>query len=101
MPSHSLRGGEEVAAVGADAVNGALVTLQLAQSPQRVRVPQFEHPASAAAQQHRGPRDHAQRAHPVTVGVGDLLVDRTDEGEKECGPHVNRTLLVTYLIICG
>lgn len=70
---HSLGGGEEVAAVGGDAVDGALVTFHLAQSPQRVRVPQLEHPAPAAAQQDGGRRDHAQRAHPVPVGVGDLL----------------------------
>lgn len=72
--SNSLGGGEEVAAVGGDAVDGALVTLHLAQRPQRVRVPQLEHPASAAAQQDWGGGDHAQRAHPVPVGVGDLLV---------------------------
>lgn len=63
-----------MAAVGGDAVDGALVTLHLAQRPQRVRVPQLEHPASAAAQQDWGGGDHAQRAHPVPVGVGDLLV---------------------------
>lgn len=65
-----------MAAVGGDAVDGALVTPQLAQRPQRVCVPQLEHPAPAATQQDRGPRDHAQGTHPVAVGVGDLLLDR-------------------------
>jgi len=65
-----------VAAVGGDAVDGALVALQLAEGPQRVRVPQLEHPSPAAAQQGRGPGDHAQRAHPVAVGVRDLLLER-------------------------
>lgn len=63
-----------MAAVGGDAVDGALVTSDLAQSPQRVRVPQLEHAASAATQQDRGGGDHAQRTHPVPVGVGDLLL---------------------------
>lgn len=66
-----------MAAVGGDAVDGALVTPQLAQSPQRICMPQLEHPASAATQQDRGPRDHAQGTHPVAVGIGDLLLDRT------------------------
>lgn len=67
-----------MAAVGRDAVNGALVTLELPQGPQRVRVPQLEHPASAAAEQGRGAGDDAQRTHPVAVSVWDLLM-----GEKE------------------
>lgn len=65
-----------MAAVGRDAVDGALVTLQLPQSPQSVCVPQLEHPTSAAAQQGWGPRDNTQRTHPVTVGVRDLLLAR-------------------------
>lgn len=69
-----------MAAVGRDAVDGALVTLQLPQSPQRVRVPQLEHPTSAAAQQGRGPGDDTQCTHPVTVGVRDLLLERRTEG---------------------
>lgn len=80
--SHSLGGGEEVAAVGGDAVDGALVALQLAQGPQRVCVPQLQHPAPAATQQHRGRGDHAQRAHPVTVGVGDLLLGRSNRKQS-------------------
>lgn len=69
----SLRGGEQVAAVGGDAVDGTLVSLQLPERPQGVRVPQLENPGSAAAQQRRRPGHHAQRTHPVPVGVGDLL----------------------------
>lgn len=64
-----------MAAVGRDAVDGALVTLQLPQSSEGVRVPQLEHPSSAAAQQGRGPGDDAERADPVSVGVGDLLLE--------------------------
>lgn len=64
-----------MAAVGRDAVDGALVTLQLSQSSQGVRVPQLEHPSSAAAQQGRRPGDDAERADPVSVGVGDLLLE--------------------------
>ncbi len=71
-----------MAAVGRDAVDGALVTLQLSQSPQCVRVPQFEHPTSAAAQQGRGPRDDTQSTHPVTVCVRDLLLERKIKGFK-------------------
>lgn len=66
-----------MAAVGRDAVDGALVTLQLPQSTEGVRVPQLEHPSSAAAQQDRGPGDHAERADPVSVGVGDLLLEKS------------------------
>lgn len=65
-----------MAAVGGDAVDGALVALQLSQGAECVRVPQLEHPASAAAQQGRRAGDDAQRTHPVPVGVGDLLWDR-------------------------
>lgn len=65
-----------MAAVGGDAVDGALVTLQLPQSRERVAVPQLEHPASAAAEQSRRPGDDAQRTNPVTVGARHLLSDR-------------------------
>lgn len=75
----SLRGGEQVAAVDSDAVDGALVALQLSQSPQCVCVPQLEHPPSAAAQQGRGPGDDPQRTHPVPVSVGHLLADEKDK----------------------
>lgn len=72
----SLGRSEQVAAVGGDAVDGTLVTLQLPQSPQSVRVPQLEHPASAAAQQGRRAGDDAQSTDPVTMGVRDLLSER-------------------------
>lgn len=62
-----------MAAVGGDAVNGALMTLQLPQGPQGVRVPQLEHATSAAAEQGRGSGDHTQSTNPVAVSVGDLL----------------------------
>lgn len=63
-----------MAAVRRDAVDGALVTFQLPQSPQCVCVPQLEHAASAAAQQGRRPGDDTQRTNPVTVSVRDLLL---------------------------
>lgn len=65
-----------MAAVGGDAVDGALVALELSQGAECVRVPQLEHPASAAAQQGRRAGDDAQRTNPVPVCVGDLLGDR-------------------------
>lgn len=68
-----------MAAVGGDAVDGALVTLQLPQSPERVGVPQLEHPASAAAQQGRRPWYDAQCTNPVTVGVRNLLLEKKIE----------------------
>ena len=67
-----------MAAVGSDAVDGAVMTLELPQSPQCVRVPELEHPTSAAAQQGRGAGDDAQRTHPVTVSIRDLLMDEID-----------------------
>ena len=69
-----------MAAVGGDAVDGALVTLELPQGPQGVCVPQLEHAAPAAAEQGRGARDDAQRAHPVAVSVWDLLIGGTGGG---------------------
>ena len=71
-----------MAAVARDGVNGAVMTLELPEGPESVRVPQLEHPASAAAQQGRRAGDHAQRTHPVTVGVRDLLMGRKIEGFK-------------------
>lgn len=90
-----------MAAVGGDAVDGALVTFHLAQSPQRVCVPQLEHPASAAAQQDRGRGHHAQRTHPVTVGVRDLLLGRTNDKQsvKTVRFHLSRLLIITDSII--
>lgn len=66
-----------MAGVCGDAVDGAVMTLELAQASQSVRVPQFKHPSSTAAQESWGAGDHPQGAHPVAVGVRDLLV-----GEK-------------------
>lgn len=67
-----------MAAVGRDAVDGALVALQLSKSPQCVRVPQLEHPTSAATQQSRRPGNHSQCTNPVTVGIWDLLLERRE-----------------------
>lgn len=66
----SLRCCEEVAAVGGDAVDGALVALEFPQGPQCVCVPKLEHPSSTATKQGRRARHHTQGTHPVTVGIG-------------------------------
>lgn len=73
MEVHSLWGGEEVGAVGGDGINGALMSSDLPEGRQRVRVPQLEHPPSATAQQGRAAGHQAQRTHPVAVGVWHLL----------------------------
>lgn len=63
-----------MAAVCSDAVNGALMTLELPQRPQCVCVPELEHSSSAATQEGREAGDNAQGANPVTVSVWDLLL---------------------------
>lgn len=70
----SLRCCEEVAAIGGDAIDGALVALEFPKGPQCVCMPQLEHPSSTAAQQGRRARHHTQGTHPVTMGVGHLLL---------------------------
>lgn len=72
-----------MAAVGGDAVDGALMALQLSQGAECVRVPQLEHPASAAAQQGWRAGDDAQCTHPVPVCVGDLLWDRRKQKKRD------------------
>lgn len=72
-----------MAAVDSDAVDGALVALQLSQSPQCVCVPELEHPPPAATQQCRGPGYHPQRTNPVPVSVGHLLKDEQDENVRK------------------
>lgn len=72
-----------MAAVGGDAVDGALVSLEFTQGPERVCVPQFEHTSSAATKKSRRTWDDAQRTHPVTVSVWNLLMKRRFKG-KQC-----------------
>ena len=89
----SLGRGEQVAAVGGDGVDGALVALQLPQGPQSVRVPQLEHAASAATQQSRRAGHHPQGTHPITVRVWYLLLAKDMEEKAMCFRFVSRTLL--------
>lgn len=70
---------EDLPGVGADGVDGAVVTSDLSDGGEVVHVPHLQHAAAAGAQQHGPPRDVGQRAHPVFVGVGDLL-QRRDQG---------------------
>ena len=89
----SLGRGEQVAAVGGDGVDGALVALQLPQGPQGVCVPQLEHAASAAAQQSRRARHHPQGTHPIAVRVWHLLLANDMEEKGAYFRFVSRTLL--------
>lgn len=72
---------EDLPGVGADGVDGAVVTSDLSDGGEVVHVPHLEHAAAAGAQQHGPPRDVGQRAHPVLVGVGDLLQRRDTRGK--------------------
>lgn len=68
--------GEDLSGVGAYGIDGAFVTSDLSDRCEVVHVPDFQHAAAAGAQQH-GPSGHVrQRAHPVLVGVWDLLRSR-------------------------
>lgn len=60
-------------AVGRDAVDGALVTSDLPERTQRVRVPEFENSSPTATQQDGGRRHDSQSTNPITMSVGYLL----------------------------
>ncbi len=62
-----------MAAVGWDAVDGALVASEFSEWTQGVRVPEFENSSSTAAEQHGRRRHDPQSTNPVTMSVGYLL----------------------------
>lgn len=69
----SLWGSEQLAAVGGQAVDGAVVSPDLAEGREWVGVPEPQQPSSASAEQHRGARHHTQSANPVCLGTDRLL----------------------------
>lgn len=69
---NSLGGGEDATRVGGDGVDGRRVGPELANEGAVVGIPQLQHAAPAAAQQHGrapGVRHEAERADPVLVGL--------------------------------
>lgn len=72
----SLWGSEQLAAVGGQAVDGTVVSPDLAERRKWVGVPEAQQPSSASAEQHRGAWHHAQSANPVCLGA-DRLLDET------------------------
>lgn len=70
---------EDLSGVGADGINGAIVTSDLSYGCEIFHVPHFEHAAPTGAQQHGPTRYVGQSAHPVLVSVGDLLEKKQKE----------------------
>ena len=73
----SLWGGEQLAAVGGQAVDGTVMSPDLAEGRKWVNVPEAQQPASASAEQYRGAWHHAQSANPVCLSTGRLLEETT------------------------
>lgn len=73
MFSHSLRGSEQLAAVGGQAVDGAVVSSDLTEGSQRAGVPKTQQASSASTEQHLGAWHHAQSTNPVCLGTNTLL----------------------------
>lgn len=59
--------------VGADGIDGALMTLDLSYGGEVINVPHLQHASPTGTQQHGSPRNVCQSTHPVLMGVGDLL----------------------------
>ena len=74
--------GEDLFGVGADGIDGAVVTLDLADGGEVVHVPHLQHPPPAGAEEHRPAGHVRQGTHPVLMGVGDLLWKSRGEGLK-------------------
>ena len=73
---------EDVSGVGADSVDGTVVTFDLAYRGEVVHVPHLHHAPPAGADQQGSPGDEGQGAHPVLMGVGDLLWVTTTKSVK-------------------
>lgn len=73
----SLWGGEQLAAVGGQAVDGTVVPPDLTEGRKWVNVPEAQQPSSASAEQYRGAWHHAQSANPVCLSTGRLLEETT------------------------
>lgn len=59
--------------IGADGVDGAVVTPDLSDGREVIHVPDLDDARAAGAQQHGAARDKGQGTHPVLVCIGDLL----------------------------
>lgn len=70
---HPPGGSENVPAVGANGIDGAVVAFDLADGREVVHVPDLDDTRTAGAQQHGAAWDEGQCAHPVLVCSGDLL----------------------------
>lgn len=68
----SLWGGEQMTSVGGQAVDGAVVSLDFTQWRHGVAVPKAQQAPPAAAEQHRGARDHPQNTDPVWLSADRL-----------------------------
>lgn len=64
---------EDLSRVGTYGVNGAVMTSDLSYRGEVVYVPHLQHAAPTGTQQHWATWDIRQSAHPVLMGVGDLL----------------------------
>lgn len=70
---HLPGGREDVLAVGADGIDGAVMALDLINGCEVVHIPDLDEARPAGAQQH-GPAGYkGQGTHPVLVSIGDLL----------------------------
>lgn len=75
---HSPGGSEDLFGVGADCINGTVVAFDLSDGGEVIHVPHLEHARPAGTEEHGSPGHERQSAHPVLVGVGDLLWGWTD-----------------------
>lgn len=86
---HPPGGGENVPAVGANGVDGAVMAFDLADGREVVHVPDLDDARTAGAQQHGAAGDKGQCAHPVLVCSGDLLgkerAVRAGSGDPDLG----------------
>lgn len=72
-----LWGCEQMGTVSCQAVDGAVVSLDLSKGCQWVGVPKAKQPSSAPTEEHRGTRYDAQSTNPVCLGTDRLLGDDT------------------------
>ncbi len=70
---------EDLSWVGTYGVDGAVMTSDLSYGGEVVYIPHLQHAAPTGAQQHGPARDIRQSAHPVLMGVGDLLWSQSRE----------------------
>lgn len=94
---------EDLPGVGTDGVNGAFVTSDLSYGGEVVYIPDLQHAAATGAQQHGSTRDVRQGAHPVLMGVRDLLwkekAGRSRESVREYDLSLQRGNTNTTLVV--